>query len=59
MRFVFLIGTLAALSGCTSYRDVSFIYYPNAPHRETFPAAVRVLRRGATGMREIRDEGVL
>ena len=37
MRFVFLIGTLAALSGCASYRDVSFIYYPNAPHRETFP----------------------
>ena len=38
MRFVFLIGTLAALSGCTSYRDVSFIYYPNAPHHETFPS---------------------
>ena len=36
-RFVFLIGALAALSGCASYRDVSFIYYPNAPHRETFP----------------------
>ena len=28
MRFVFLIGMLAALSGCASYRDVSFIYYP-------------------------------
>jgi hypothetical protein len=37
MRFVFLIGMLAALSGCASYRDVSFIYYPNAPHRDTFP----------------------
>jgi hypothetical protein len=37
MRFVFLIGTLAALSGCASYRDVSFIYYPHAPHRESFP----------------------
>ena len=24
MRFVFLIGMLAALSGCASYRDVSF-----------------------------------
>ena len=37
MRIVFLVGMLAALSGCSSYRDVSFIYYPNAPHRETFP----------------------
>ena len=33
-RFVFLIGALAALSGCGSYRDVSFIYYPNAPYRD-------------------------
>jgi hypothetical protein len=38
MRFVFLIGTLAALSGCASYRDVTFIYYPNAPYRTTFPS---------------------
>jgi hypothetical protein len=37
MRFVFLIGMLAALSGCSSYRDVSFYYYPNAPRRATFP----------------------
>jgi hypothetical protein len=38
MRFVFLIGMLGALSGCASYRDVSFIYYPNGPHHETFPS---------------------
>jgi hypothetical protein len=38
MRFVFLIAMLAGLSGCTSYRDVSFLYYPNAPHRDTFPS---------------------
>jgi hypothetical protein len=37
MRFVFLIGMLAALSGCSSYRDVTFLYYPNAPHRDIFP----------------------
>jgi hypothetical protein len=37
MRFVFLIGMLAVLSGCSSYRDVTFLYYPNAPHRDTFP----------------------
>jgi hypothetical protein len=37
-RFVFLIGALGALSGCASYRDVSFYYYPNAPYRPTFPA---------------------
>jgi hypothetical protein len=37
MRIVFLIGMLAALSGCASYRDVTFLYYPNAPHRDTFP----------------------
>ena len=51
MRFVFLIGMLATLSGCASYRDVTFLYYPNAPHRDTFPASLRVLRRGANGMR--------
>jgi hypothetical protein len=38
MRFVFLIGMLAALSGCSSYRDVTFLYYPNAPQRDTFPS---------------------
>ena len=37
MRFVFLFGVLAALSGCAMHRDVTFIYYPNAPHRDTFP----------------------
>ena len=37
MRIVFLIGMLAALSGCGSYRDVTFIYYPNAPPSATFP----------------------
>lgn len=37
MRFVFLIGMLAGLSGCGSYRDVTFKYYPNAPARDTFP----------------------
>jgi hypothetical protein len=37
MRIVILTGVLLALSGCASYRDVTFIYYPNAPHRETFP----------------------
>jgi len=38
MRFVFLIGILAVMSGCSSYRDVSFYYYPNAPRRATFPS---------------------
>ena len=39
MRFVFLIGMLAVLSGCSSYRDVTFLYYPNAPHPDTsFPS---------------------
>ena len=39
MRIVFLIGMLAALSGCGSYRDVTFLYYPNAPPNGTFPKA--------------------
>jgi hypothetical protein len=38
MRFVFLIGMLVGLGGCSSYRDVSFYYYPNAPQRATFPS---------------------
>ena len=38
MRIVFLIGMLAALGGCAVQRDVTFIYYPNAPHRGTFPS---------------------
>jgi hypothetical protein len=40
MRIVFLIGMLAAvggLSGCGAYRDVTFIYYPNAPPSPPFP----------------------
>ena len=36
MRTVFLIGTLLALTGCAS-RDVTFLYYPNAPYTERFP----------------------
>jgi len=36
MRNVFLVGVLLALSGCAS-RDIAFIYYPNAPHSDTFP----------------------
>jgi hypothetical protein len=37
MRILSVIGMLAVLGGCASYRDVTFIYYPNAPHRATFP----------------------
>lgn len=37
MRIVFLIGMLTALTGCGSYRDVTFIYYPNAPPSDRFP----------------------
>ena len=37
MRIVFLIGILLAASGCAIHRDVTFIFYPNAPHKETFP----------------------
>ncbi len=37
MRFVFLIGMLAVVSGCAIHRDVTFVYYPNAPHHDTFP----------------------
>jgi hypothetical protein len=39
MRIVFLVGILAALAGCSSYRDVAFLYYPNAPRSDTFPPA--------------------
>src|SRR5208282_3893279 len=39
MRLVFLIAMLAALTGCASYRDVTFLYYPNAPPSNTFPRA--------------------
>jgi hypothetical protein len=41
MRIVFLIGMLTALSGCGSYRDVTFLYYPNAPPSDRFPPAYR------------------
>ena len=37
MRIVFLIGMLAALSGCGSYRDITFIYSPTSPPSNTFP----------------------
>jgi hypothetical protein len=36
MRTVFLIGTLLTLTGCAS-RDVTFLYYPNAPRSDRFP----------------------
>jgi hypothetical protein len=39
MRIVFLIGMLTALTGCSSYRDVSFLYYPNASPSPPFPPA--------------------
>ena len=58
MRIVFLIGMLAALSGCGSYRDVTFIYYPNAPPSATFPPrsqfyAVANQECGKYGMRAV------
>jgi hypothetical protein len=36
MRIVFVIGTLLTLTGCAS-RDVTFLYYPNAPPNDRFP----------------------
>ena len=45
MRIVFLIGMLTALSGCGSYRDVTFLYYPNAPPSDRFPPAYRFYAR--------------
>ena len=39
--FVFLIGMLAALSGCSSYRDVTFHFYPNT-RTANVPASLRV-----------------
>lgn len=36
MRTVLLIAMLLGLSGCAS-RDITFIYYPNAPYNGTFP----------------------
>ena len=57
MRIVFLIGMLTALSGCGSYRDVTFLYYPNAPPSDTISPCIPVLRRGQSGMRKIRHEG--
>ena len=38
---VFLIGMLTALTGCGSYRDVTFLYYPDAPPSDRFPPAYR------------------
>ena len=57
MRIVFLIGMLAALSGCGSYRDVTFIYYPNAPPSPTFPPRYQFDALAKSGMRKIRHEG--
>lgn len=36
---IFLVGMLAALAGCANYRDVTFLYYPNAPPSDRFPQA--------------------
>ncbi len=36
MRIFCLIGMLLALCGCANERSMTFIYYPNAPHSETF-----------------------
>ena len=59
MRFVVLIGMLAALSGCTSYREVTFLYYPNAPHRDTFPSRSEFYAVADKECAKIRNEGVL
>jgi hypothetical protein len=37
MRIVCLIGLLLGLSACANYREIVFIYYPNAPRNQTFP----------------------
>ena len=37
MRYLCLTGLLLTLSGCALERDVTFVYYPNAPHSATFP----------------------
>lgn len=37
MRIITLIGLTLALSGCALERSVTFVYYPTAPHRSTFP----------------------
>jgi hypothetical protein len=55
MRFVFLVGMLAILSGCASYRDVTFLYYPNAPQRDRFP---RPSEFYATADRECQKYGM-
>ena len=37
MRYLCLIGLVLTLSGCALERNVTFVYYPNAPHSDTFP----------------------
>ena len=37
MRLIWLIGLLLTLSGCAFDRRVTFVYYPTAPHSDTFP----------------------
>ena len=37
MRYIGLLSLLLTLSGCALERSVTFVYYPNAPHSETFP----------------------
>lgn len=37
MRYIILIGLALTLSSCAFERSVTFIYYPAAPHRDTFP----------------------
>ena len=37
MRSIYLIGLLLTLSGCALERTVTFVYYPTAPHSNTFP----------------------
>ena len=60
MRIVFLIGMLAALTGCGSYRDVTFLYYPNAPPSPPFPSASQFYAEasrecGKYGMRAVHN----
>jgi hypothetical protein len=60
MRIVFLIAALLALAGCASHRDVTFIYYPNAPRSSPFPPpsqfyAVAEQECGRYGMKAVHS----
>ena len=57
MRIVFLIGMLTALSGCGSYRDVTFLVLSQRAAERPISPCISVLRRGQSGMRKIRHEG--